>query len=79
MLPGNQVFIAGYPGTSAAEGGGRSATNDDRPIIVGGIVASDPRCPATFGDAMLHNAVLCHFSWGGMSGAPVFAFPKASA
>jgi len=45
--------------------------------MVGGIVASDPRYPATFGDAMLHNAVLCHsFRWGGMSGAPVFAFPQ---
>ena len=78
LLPGDQIFIAGYPGVIAVEGGGRSATHDDRPIIVSGIVASDPRYPATFGDAVLHNAVLCHsFSWGGMSGAPVFAFSQA--
>ncbi|OMC02461.1 hypothetical protein A5733_02135 [Mycobacterium sp. NS-7484] len=77
LLPGDQVFIAGYPGVIAAEGGGRSATKDDRPIIVNGIVASDPRYPATFGDAVLNNAVLCHsFSWGGMSGSPVFAFSQ---
>jgi hypothetical protein len=77
VLPGDQVFIAGYPGVVATDGGGRSATKDDSPIIVGGIVASDPRYPATFGDAVLNNAVLCHsFSWGGMSGAPVFGFSK---
>jgi hypothetical protein len=77
LLPGDQVFIAGYPGVSMTEGGGRSAEKDDRPIIVGGIIASDPRHPAMFGDAVLRNAVLCHsFSWGGMSGAPVFAFSQ---
>ncbi len=78
LLPGDQVFIAGYPGIIETGGGGRSPSRDERPIIVGGTVASDPRYPATFGDARLNNAVLCHsFSWGGMSGAPVFAFSQS--
>ncbi|AKC38716.1 Uncharacterised protein [Mycolicibacterium phlei] len=78
LQPGDQVFIAGYPGVAYVGGNGRSANKDDKPIIVSGIVASDSRYPATFGDATLHNAVLCQsFSWGGMSGAPVFGFSKS--
>lgn len=78
LQPGDQVFIAGYPGVAYTGASGRSANKDDRPIIVSGIVASDSRYPATFGDATLHNAVLCHsFSWGGMSGAPVIGFSQS--
>lgn len=78
LLPGDQVHIAGYPGVAYTDGGGRSVNKDDRPIIVSGIVASDARYPATFGDTRPHNAVLCHsFSWGGMSGAPVFGFSES--
>jgi hypothetical protein len=47
---------------------------------MGGTVASDPRETAAFGPKEFEESVLCHsFSWGGMSGSPVFAsFPKES-
>jgi hypothetical protein len=64
---GTQVLIAGYPGL----GGQSDAT---RPILVGGVVSSDPRYPAEFEGATYPGSVLCHaFSRAGMSGAPVFA------
>lgn len=63
MIPGEQVFIAGYPGVAEAS---------ERPLLVSGIVSSDPRYPAVFGRERLGNSVLCQsFSWDGMSGAPV--------
>ncbi|MFB1299080.1 trypsin-like peptidase domain-containing protein [Mycobacterium sp. pW049] len=70
LLPGDQVFIAGYPGLEGEI--------SERPLIVSGIVSSDPRYPATFaGSRISRSSVLCHsFSWGGMSGAPVFGFSK---
>jgi hypothetical protein len=46
-----------------------------RPLLVSGIVSSDPRYPATFGNLVLPHSVFCHsFSWSGMSGAPVLGF-----
>ncbi|WP_328580463.1 trypsin-like peptidase domain-containing protein [Streptomyces sp. NBC_00370] len=61
---GTPVLASGYPGI-----GGVSA---DRPILVGGVVASDPRYPAAIGELCKPGEVLCHsFSWSGMSGAPV--------
>jgi hypothetical protein len=46
-----------------------------RPLLVSGIVSSDPRYPATFMDIVCPHSVFCHpFSWGGMSGAPVFGY-----
>ncbi|MFF8373534.1 serine protease [Streptomyces lydicus] len=65
--PGTQVLAAGYP----ALGGQCDA---ERLILVGGVVASDPRYPAEFEGAAFPDSVLCHaFSRAGMSGAPVFA------
>lgn len=67
LTPGDQIFIAGYPSHEGVQ--------SERPLIVSGIVASDPQYPAMFGPTRLRDAVFCHsFSWGGMSGAPVFGF-----
>ncbi|MCV7164999.1 trypsin-like peptidase domain-containing protein [Mycobacterium stomatepiae] len=70
LWPGDEVFIPGYPGM---------AGGSERPVLVKGIIASDPRYPAVFGNATnLGNAVLCHsFSWNGMSGAPVLGFSES--
>jgi Trypsin-like peptidase domain len=69
LTPGEQVFIVGYPGLVGAR---------NRPVLVSGIISSDPRYPAAFGNAELGNAVLCHsFSWPGMSGAPVLGISEA--
>jgi hypothetical protein len=67
---GAQVLIPGYPGIDLVTA--------ERPILVGGTVASDPREVAEIGPEKFQDNVLCHsFSWGGMSGSPVFAFlPK---
>jgi hypothetical protein len=68
---GTQVLSAGYPSL-----GGQ--TNTTRPILVGGVVASDPRFPSEFEGTTYPESALCHaFSRSGMSGAPVFApIPK---
>jgi hypothetical protein len=69
VLPGDDVFIAGYPGLSGLAPG---IVRLDRPLLVSGIVSSDPRYPANFVDFSKPGYVFCHsFSWGGMSGAPV--------
>jgi hypothetical protein len=70
LWPGEEVFIVGYPGL---------AGSSERPVLVSGIIASDPRYPAIFGNAKnLGNAVLCQsFSWRGMSGAPVLGFSES--
>ncbi|MBI2697223.1 S1 family peptidase [Mycobacterium nebraskense] len=69
LMPGEEIFLAGYPGMAGPI---------ERPLIVRGIIASDPRHPATFGKAHLGNAVLCHsFSWSGMSGAPVLGISQS--
>lgn len=69
LMPGEQIFIAGYPAVDGAT---------DRPLMVNGIISSDPRYPAAFGNTDLGDVVLCHsFSWGGMSGAPVFGFSES--
>lgn len=67
---GAQVLIPGYPSIDQATAA--------RPILVSGTVASDPREAAEIGSQSFSGCVLCHsFSWGGMSGSPVFAFlPK---
>lgn len=61
---GRQVLMPGYPGINdqAAQ----------RPILVGGVIATDPRFPAELGPDVYEDEVLCHaFSWKGMSGSPV--------
>lgn len=64
---GNNVVMPGYP---ALDG-----VSAERPILVGGVIASDPRFDGTVGGNSYPESVLCHaFSWGGMSGAPVLAF-----
>jgi S1-C subfamily serine protease len=69
LMPGEEVFIVGYPGISGPS---------ERPVLVTGIISSDPRYPAVFGNAELGNAVLCQsFSWQGMSGAPVLGFSES--
>ncbi|MGW6541734.1 S1 family peptidase [Streptomyces massasporeus] len=69
---GRQVLMPGYPGI-----GGEAAA---RPILVAGVVASDPRYAAAIGSRTFPNEVLCHaFSWEGMSGSPVLCrIPKES-
>ncbi|WP_078618015.1 MULTISPECIES: S1 family peptidase [unclassified Streptomyces] len=69
---GRQVLMPGYPGI-----GGEVAA---RPILVAGVIASDPRYPAAIGPRTFPNEVLCHaFSWEGMSGSPVLCrIPKES-
>lgn len=69
---GRQVLMPGYPGI-----GGVAAA---RPILVAGVIASDPRYAAAVGARTFPNEVLCHaFSWEGMSGSPVLCqIPKQS-
>ncbi|MFD5365564.1 serine protease [Streptomyces sp. NPDC127103] len=44
-----------------------------RPFLVSGTIASDPREAAEIGPKEYKDCVICHsFSWGGMSGSPVF-------
>ncbi|MFE0256206.1 trypsin-like peptidase domain-containing protein [Streptomyces sp. NPDC059010] len=63
---GAQVITPGYPSIDQ--------TTAPRPILVSGTIASDPRESAAIGTAEFPECVLCHsFSWGGMSGSPVFA------
>src|ERR1700722_10919105 len=63
---GSQVLIPGYPSIEQVTA--------ERPILVSGTVASDPREAAEIGPIKFEKNVLCHsFSWGGMSGSPVFA------
>ncbi|MEU0042238.1 trypsin-like peptidase domain-containing protein [Streptomyces werraensis] len=68
---GRQILMPGYPGIQE-----RVA---DRPILVGGVIASDPRFPAAVGPHEMRDEVLCHaFSWEGMSGSPVLCLvPRA--
>ncbi len=70
LMPGDEVYLAGYPGLAGAI---------ERPVIVKGIIASDPRYSGTFANAAdLGDAVLCHsFSWNGMSGAPVLGISES--
>jgi hypothetical protein len=69
LTPGEQVLIVGYPGIRGVP---------ERPVLFNGIISSDPRYPAMFGETTFENSVLCHsFSWGGMSGAPVLGFSEA--
>lgn len=70
LWPGEEVFLVGYPGLAGVS---------ERPVLVSGIISSDPRYPAVFGNATnLGNAVLCQsFSWRGMSGAPVLGFSES--
>ncbi|MFD7004038.1 trypsin-like peptidase domain-containing protein [Streptomyces mirabilis] len=61
---GQQVLMPGYPGIE-----GHAA---ERPILVGGVIASDPRYPAATGRDVYEDQVLCHaFSWQGMARPPV--------
>ncbi|MCX4598285.1 serine protease [Streptomyces sp. NBC_01549] len=61
---GRQVLMPGYPGINE--------TVAKRPILVGGVIATDPRFPAAVGADEYPDEVLCHaFSWNGMSGSPV--------
>ncbi|MFC1407134.1 MULTISPECIES: trypsin-like peptidase domain-containing protein [Streptacidiphilus] len=50
----------------------------DRPILVRGVIATDPRYAAEVGGSKFPGEVLCHsFSWNGMSGSPVLVLvPK---
>ena len=74
LTAGSDVVISGYPSVLTNDGGLEAG---ERPILVSGIIASDPRYPATFGDRKLEEAVLTHsLSWGGMSGSPVFALVR---
>ncbi|WP_169317381.1 trypsin-like peptidase domain-containing protein [Actinacidiphila oryziradicis] len=67
---GGTVLTPGYPGI-----GGEVA---ERPILVGGVISSDPRYPAALGIDTYPSQVLTHsFSWNGMSGSPVLCYvPK---
>jgi hypothetical protein len=66
---GDVVYTAGYPAVGGVIG--------DRPILVSGTLASDPRYEAVFGTTKLSHSILCHsFSWAGMSGAPVLALSQ---
>jgi hypothetical protein len=69
---GAQVLIPGYPSIDQVTA--------ERPILISGTVASDPRETAEIGPKKFEKNVLCHsFSWGGMSGSPVFALlPRRS-
>lgn len=61
---GRQVLMPGYPGLDK-----RAA---HRPILVSGVIATDPRYAAALGGEDYEDQVLCHaFSWEGMSGSPV--------
>jgi hypothetical protein len=69
-LPGDSVFIAGYPALGEL--------SSERPLLVSGIISSDPRYPANFIRESLPASVLCHsFSWGGMSGSPVLGLSQS--
>lgn len=69
LRPGGELVVPGFPSVGGEVG--------SRPILATGFVSSDPRYPATLGGQTLDHSVLCHgFSWGGMSGAPVFALLK---
>jgi hypothetical protein len=62
---GTSVLMAGYPGIDKVSA--------DRPILVAGTIASDPRYPAAIGPNTYPDEALSHaFSWEGMSGSPVF-------
>jgi hypothetical protein len=66
LTVGSSIVIPGYPAPNGVAA--------DRPILVGGVVASDPRVDAEVGAEKFAGGVLCHaFSWGGMSGSPVLA------
>lgn len=68
---GSQVLMPGYPAV------GQDVA--DRPILVSGTIASDPRYSAAIGGTHLPASALCHsFSWSGMSGSPVFAIASNS-
>ncbi|MEU5452594.1 serine protease [Streptomyces californicus] len=44
-----------------------------RPFLVSGTIASDPREAGEIGAETYEECIICHsFSWGGMSGSPVF-------
>ncbi|WP_432190537.1 trypsin-like peptidase domain-containing protein [Streptomyces sp. Tue6028] len=61
---GRQVILSGYPGVE-----GQVAA---RPLMVGGLIATDPRYTAALGAEIREDEVFCHaFSWKGMSGCPV--------
>lgn len=63
---GAEVITPGYPSIDQV--------TSPRPILVMGTIASDPRESAAIGANVYPECVLCHsFSWGGMSGSPVFA------
>jgi hypothetical protein len=62
--------IAGYPALGEL--------SSERPLLVSGIISSDPRYPANFIRESLPASVLCHsFSWGGMSGSPVLGLSQS--
>jgi hypothetical protein len=66
VAPGDPVLVPGFPKVASEVGA--------RPVLIQGIVSSDPRFPATIGSQVLEHSVLCHsFSWGGMSGSPVIS------
>lgn len=63
---GDDVLIAGFPGSS------QSQVDVTRPLMVSGVLSSDPRFPYVLRQGKPSQSVLCHaFSWGGMSGGPV--------
>lgn len=63
---GQQVVMPGYPGDGQASA--------PRPLLVSGMVSTDPLVDAAYGAATYPGQVLCHsFSRMGMSGAPVLA------
>lgn len=63
---GSPLLMPGYPEL------GQEVS--DRPILVGGWIASDPRYSASMGGADLPRRILGHsFSRAGMSGAPVLS------
>ncbi|WP_406102938.1 serine protease [Streptomyces sp. NBC_01003] len=63
---GATVVTPGYPSIDQVTG--------TRPILVSGTIASDPRETLEIGAKEFPECILCHsFSWGGMSGSPVFA------
>lgn len=70
VQPGDAIRIAGYPGIGEID--------LVRPLLISGIVSSDPRYPATFMNVVRPHSVFAHsFSWGGMSGAPVYGYSDA--
>ncbi len=66
LRPGDDLFTPGYP-----ELGGYTSV---RPLAFRGTVSSDPRTDAEFGGRGYPREIFSHsFSWGGMSGSPVYA------